>query len=236
MFRFFKRSPAEVSAAAPVDVFDWLHDLNGISAKAVLFDVGAHLGETSRRMLSVFPDARVFAFEPFEDSFRQLAASFGDDPRVDCVPFGMNSQEGSGQLFVNASLQTNSLLKAQPVNEEIDPLTTSKDKVPVTLTTIDAFMQQRKIAAIDLLKIDVQGLTYEVLLGAATSLKEKRVKWVYAEVEFVEIYAGEKRFAEVELLMRNAGYRFVRFFNLNHIRDGSLAWADALFTAEDICQ
>lgn len=236
MFRFFKKVQSEVAPSNSLDVYAWLHERNALMPNAVMFDVGAHTGETSKRMLSVYPDAQVFAFEPFEDAYRQMQVDLGEDKRVKCFQLGMSSDAGEGHLFVNSFSQTNSLLRSQSVNTEIDHLTANNSRVSVELTTIDHFMQQQHLSIVDLLKIDVQGLSYEVLVGAGKALTEKKVRWVYAEVEFIEIYEGEKRFAEIELMMRNVGYRFVRFFNLNHISDGSLAWADALFAAEEVHQ
>lgn len=223
-----------MSISTPLDVYEWLHERNALLSNAVMFDVGAHTGETAKRMLAIYPEARVFAFEPFEDAYRLMLASLGEEKRVKCFQLGMSNDTGEGHLFVNSSSQTNSLLRSQSVNAEIDHLTANNDRVAVELTTIDHFMQEERLTIIDFLKIDVQGWSYEVLIGAANALKEKRIRWVYAEVEFIEIYEGEKRFTEIELMMRNAGYRFVRFFNLNYISDGSLAWADALFVAEEV--
>src|SRR5665213_2592416 len=61
----------------------------------------------------------------------------------------------------------------------------------------------------DFLSLDVQGTEYEVLAGARNVLRDK-VCGVIAEVEFGEMYVGQKRFQDVYDLLREFGFEFLR--------------------------
>ncbi|HZL59469.1 MAG TPA: FkbM family methyltransferase [Stellaceae bacterium] len=90
----------------------------------------------------------------------------------------------------------------------------------------------------DFLSLDVQGTEYEVLAGARNVLRDK-VCGVIAEVEFGEMYVGQKRFQDVYDLLREFGFEFVRFLSLGEASgpaaplgfrsSGYQSWADALF-------
>jgi FkbM family methyltransferase len=65
----------------------------------------------------------------------------------------------------------------------------------------------------DFIKIDVQGLTLEVLESARTSLAG-RTLGVQVEVEFLESYEGQRTFGDVHNLMLDLGYEIYMLNNL----------------------
>lgn len=93
---------------------------------------------------------------------------------------------------------------------------------------------------VDLLKIDVQGAAHAVLDNARTLLRRTLV--CHVEAEFVPVYLGEPLFADVDAILRSAGFSFVDFFSLGRQRyasfDGAAArafhrgrtlWADCIY-------
>jgi hypothetical protein len=70
--------------------------------------------------------------------------------------------------------------------------------------------------AVDFLKIDVQGAAGLVLLNAPRILAKTLV--CHVEVEFVPVYEGEPLFADVDIVLRRAGFCFVDFYNLGRQR------------------
>jgi FkbM family methyltransferase len=65
----------------------------------------------------------------------------------------------------------------------------------------------------DFIKIDVQGLTLEVLESARRSLTTETLG-VQVEVEFLESYSGQHSFGDVHNLMLNLGYEIYTLTNL----------------------
>jgi len=62
----------------------------------------------------------------------------------------------------------------------------------------------------EFMKIDTQGTEYEILQGARRTLAE-RTSALFIEVEFCEIYAGQKLFSDLERLLRDQGFAFFGF-------------------------
>ena len=60
--------------------------------------------------------------------------------------------------------------------------------------------------AIDLLKIDVQGATHVVLDNAHAVLRRTLV--CHVEAEFAPVYLGERLFADIDAVLRRAGFAF----------------------------
>jgi FkbM family methyltransferase len=89
----------------------------------------------------------------------------------------------------------------------------------------------------DFLSLDVQSGEYEVLLGARDAL-DHNVCGLIVEVEFGEMYVGQRRFQDVYDLLDGAGFDFVRFLAIGETSvpaplgfrgDGYQDFADALF-------
>ena len=47
----------------------------------IIFDVGAHIGNTVKKYKSVFPNSKIFAFEPSEKPYQSLLDIFKNDKR-----------------------------------------------------------------------------------------------------------------------------------------------------------
>jgi hypothetical protein len=75
-----------------------------------------------------------------------------------------------------------------------------KQKVPVQTHRLDDLPQ---VAAIDMLKIDVQGAELLVFKGAEEKLK--RAVAVHTEVCFLHLYKNQPLFGEVDLALRGLG-------------------------------
>ena len=89
----------------------------------------------------------------------------------------------------------------------------------------------------DFLSLDVQSGEYEVLQGARDAL-EQSICGLIVEVEFGEMYVGQRRFQDVYDLLDGAGFDFVRFLSIGETSlraplgfrgDGYQDFADALF-------
>jgi hypothetical protein len=77
------------------------------------------------------------------------------------------------------------------------------------------------------LKIDVQGYEPEVIKGADIFLD--KVKCIFIEISFKEIYEGEKNYLDILLYLRERGFKAVYFCEiLNKRRFGEFHQMDAV--------
>lgn len=206
-----------------------------VSASApVLFDVGAHVGQTALELRRRFPAGTVHAFEPSPDSFARLQAATAGDARCELHPFALAEARGSRTLHVNASSATSSLKElTEGASEEWrDERLTTVERVEVEVRTLDEFCAERSIESIDFLKIDVQGGEYAVLEGASGMLGRRAVRFVQSEFILVGTYEGQRPLHEYLSLMDRRGYRLVDFFSPLR-RDGQLLQCDLLFTPRE---
>lgn len=194
-----------------------------------VLDVGAYQGKFVRDIININSNILFHCFEPTSESYQFLLNKYRKFPRIKINNFAVSNVSGLGVLNINAYTETNSLLESISVNETINLLTKKCSTENVVIINLTEYCVNNNIHEIDLIKIDTQGNSYNVLLGLELFLKEKKVEYLYVEAEFVEIYKNEKLFSEIEILMRTYGYSIMNLYNLNYLSNGQLAWCDILF-------
>ena len=159
--------------------------LQGIS-RPVIFDAGAHYGETALRYRACFPDAEIHCFEPTPASFERLRTATAPLDDVRLVDRGLADKPGLKTFHVNRLDGTNSLLprpSSGPRHYPEGGETVGKLEIPVT--TLDDYCREGDIDRVDILKMDIQGGELLALEGGEEMLSSGRVGLIYSEVMFV---------------------------------------------------
>jgi FkbM family methyltransferase len=162
-----------------VEQGEWKFYLDYLREGMVAFDVGAHVGELTL-LFSKFVGAKgqVHAFEASSASFKRLQTACVVSGRSNIVlhNVALADREGMVKLHVydHDHLSWSSLAD-RPLHKYGIPIRPAgTEEVPAT--TVDAFCDKHAVFRIDLLKIDVEGAEYQVLLGARRMLQEKRIR------------------------------------------------------------
>lgn len=179
----------------------------------MVFDVGANVGDVTLRLASDHPAAVIHAFEPAPDTFATLEHRTAHLPNVHAHAVALGAEPGRRTLrqFENSRLST--LADAAPFVDTFHP--EARGAVAVETTTLDAFAAEKGIEAIDLLKIDTEGLDYEVLTGGARLFANRRVTFVVCEFNEVRRPAAGGAAGLVELHDLLAGWGFRLFMIQN---------------------
>ena len=220
------------STAPSQDPFEDLQRLANASTTPIIFDVGAHHGHLSTRFRTLFPGSTVYAFEPFPDSFEHLRMNTSGDPSIKMFNFGFSNTEGPKQFSSNLSSVTNSLLETDDrsaVTWSPGYLETAS-RITVPFSTIDRFVEEMNIPAIDILKLDVQGAEYLVLEGAARSMAASRINLIYTEIIIQPTYKEQRELHEILRMFHEYGFMLYNLYNFSRTKDGTLRQVDAIFT------
>ncbi len=127
-------------------------------------DVGCFRGDILRSMIRYAPDVRHFAFEPVPSQFEYLKAHFSD--AADIYPYALGKEHSTATFHHVISNPTYSgLQKRQYKGTEVI------SEIHVEVRTLDEIIPPDR--NISVIKIDVEGGEYDVLLGGKTLL----AKW-----------------------------------------------------------
>lgn len=171
----------------------------------LVLDIGANTGNYSKRILQDNPQARIYALEPHPDNFRKLSSA------IDHAGFtAINSAAGAkpGHLVLYDYDQSEGSQHASIYKEVIEDIhAASSRKLEVEVTTVDSLVKHEAIEKIHLLKIDVEGNEFQVLLGARETLARDMIDIIH--FEFNEMNVVSRTFFKdfIDLLTE---YRFFR--------------------------
>jgi FkbM family methyltransferase len=130
------------------------------------FDVGANVGAVALALAKyVGTSGKVFAFEPGPPNLMRLRSNFRLNPslldRTEIFECGM--ADISGELWWAEE-------DGNPGNARLSDRGTHK----IQVTTLDSFIGKRGIDRVDFVKIDVEGMEFQVMRGAAEMLRKFR--------------------------------------------------------------
>lgn len=200
----------------------------------VIFDIGAHKGETVARYKELFTDSTIYCFEPFQGSAEILRSRFSSDPTVHVFQNAVSDINGSKTFFVNENDATNSLLPRTKYSRRYySKAADSKSTVDVEVVTIDEIILTNDIDHIDILKFDIQGGELMALKGAEKVLKENRVSVIYSETLFVPHYENNPLLLDLWKYLDHYNYTLFDIYDLYRATNGQLRFADTMFISND---
>ncbi len=200
----------------------------------IVLDVGANLGGFASQVLVQAPLSQVHCFEPngqLCEKLRSQAATWGTfhgSPRGIVNHKGVGSSEDRKELIVTKLHAASSFL---PVGEatragwpNVD-FSESRTEI-VSVTRLDNYLEEMKINAVKLLKLDVQGFELEALKGCGKRLSD--IQYILSEVQFAPLYSGAPLWYEVIKYTSDFGFQPVVMDGLCFGPEGQPLQADVL--------
>lgn len=189
-------------------------------APKVIHDVGAARGEWSRLAHSIFPNARIHAFEPNQREQPALDALKREFPAFDYT-----------LCFLGPRRET---VRYADENTQTSIFSQSKESGTATaeMRVLDELIASSQAPAPDFIKLDVQGWELEVLKGAEKALASGPA--LLLEVNFVEFLPGVPLFEDVVKFMSDRDYVVHDVMSLiRRPSDDALWFMDIFFLKRD---
>ncbi|MCA1658543.1 MAG: FkbM family methyltransferase, partial [Verrucomicrobiaceae bacterium] len=158
----------------------------------------------------------------------KLRGKYAKDLRVSVVSAALSDTNGEAQFEINRSEASSSLLAIDPRNSKWFARDLNVDRViRVPTKTLPTLMEEQGLKTVDLLKLDLQGAERLVLTGGEQMLD--RVRVIYSEVFFEQLYAGAWLFWDMNEFLAGRGFKLCGLSNIVHAPDGDLVQANATF-------
>lgn len=188
-----------------------------LNAKLII-DVGANVGDVAAAALRTYPSSRVICFEPVGSTRATLErrlAPFGD--RVVIYKEALSNTNGSAEINITSFHGANSISAQSSMHSTLNPHVKEIGKETISLVRLDELAKERNFPKVDILKIDVEGHEYEVLVGGK--------EFISANVDTIIVEASLMRDSslqsqsviEVFSLLSEMGFRLINVFDLHHV-------------------
>lgn len=180
--------------------------ISSLDSNSQVFDVGANHGQWSKEFRTYSPDPILHVFEISPINYEKLNKNLNAGTKTKIVNLGMSSSSGRIDFYHNKSNPSNSkFIKDESLPE--DGIVHMK----VDVTSIDEYCDLNKIDHISFLKIDTEGMDYDVLLGASKMLINNRIDMIQFEYGRSSVDTGHLLKNHFELL-HSYGYKVGKIY------------------------
>ena len=185
----------------------------------LVFDVGAHKGESIINFNKYFVVNKILSFEPSKKNFRSLEKIAKKFPNVEIFNFACGCK--NEKSILNFSLESSSST-LNKVNENSKYFKLKKKlfyglnkkklftEEQIQIRKLDNFLTENKITDIDLLKIDTEGYEFEVIKGLSSQIQNIRV--IYFEHHYDDMVKKNYTFTEINDYLKKRN--FIQKFKL----------------------
>lgn len=144
---------------------------------AIIFDVGANIGEYTGELLTHIRNAEIHSFEPARSTYEILCKNIVAE-NVILNNFGISDKCSEGILYYE---KENSGI-ASLYQRQLDYIGIDFSKSEaIILDTIDHYCKEKNITYIDFLKIDIEGNELKALYGAHKMLEKNLIGIIQIE-------------------------------------------------------
>ena len=204
----------------------------------IIFDIGAHEGQSILFFSKLFPDAFIYSFEPDPDTFKILSNISAKNLKLENI--ALSDKTGDTSFYKNSISHTNSLFKVNHNSKDSISISKAKSEknetffiglnqeIKVKTSTLDYYITSNNILTIDLLKIDVQGAEVKVLNGALSSLE--KTKCVILEISFYDYYETQTSFFDIEKILTTMDFKLYSISEIsNNPMNGRTDWVEVIY-------
>lgn len=135
-------------------------------------DIGAHVGFFALVASLANRRGRVYAFEPFDRVRERLEKNVASNPEslVTVVPAAVGARSGRANFYHSrVGIPSSSSLSKSFMQSVVSPL--DLEESPVSMLTVDEFLESEGLEAVDLVKIDAEGTSADVLRGMTKTMQ-----------------------------------------------------------------
>lgn len=140
-------------------------------SEPIIFDIGANIGTFTTWIAKAFPRGKVYAFEPQRAVFQMLSGNAAINNLYNVYTYNIGLGKVNTKIeFEEPNYFSNNDFGMFSLVEKM--VTESKNKIVVQINTLDWFLEYYNVPKVHLLKIDVEGMDLDVLIGGTNTIKK----------------------------------------------------------------
>lgn len=175
----------------------------------IIYDIGSNIGmHTLFFAKSVQPNGNVFSFEPNPYVYKQLLRNIevNNFSNIQTFKLAVGNSEYRNQLIFNPTHQETGSLNSKIQTDLI--ANSVIERVEVEVISLDYFIQKNFMPLPELIKIDVEGFEFDVLMGMINILKNNKPDLII-EIHGTTIEEKEANVSKIIKLLTKYNYNII---------------------------
>jgi FkbM family methyltransferase len=174
-----------------------------IKPNYVIVDIGAHIGSFAIYAAFKAPKGRVFAYEASKENYDLLVTNkkLNHCDNLKTYHQAVTGKDGKICFTIRKNQALNSVFS----------FPNDKKKITVSSKSLASILKDNHLPKIDLLKIDVEGSEYDILLSSS---QETMAKINALVIEYHELVGSKKRVADLKKFLEIQGFK-VKIYGLS---------------------
>ena len=183
--------------------------------KIYIVDVGANRGQSTKFFSKVFNNHKIYCFEANPNLIKNLKNKTKNiNRKIFCVALGNETREASFNICILDAISTLSnpnlkssynIFKSKILRTDVGKL---YKKINVKMKLLDSFFKRNQIEKMDILKIDVEGFEYQVIMGSKLIISSLKPKVIQVEAHHSDQYQNYN--PDIGILLNSYGYKLER--------------------------
>lgn len=184
-----------------IEFIELIDSQNTFEPKSIM-EIGSMNGKDAYDLEQRYKTENVYIIEAHPLFYSQIKNKYSNYNVFNFAAFNIDGKIEFNAINESVNLGISSIFERSDLYPTYGPPT--YDKIIIDSKRLDTFFTEQKILEIDILKIDVEGLSYEVIEGFGEKIK--KVKIIHIENEHVQVWENQKLFCDVEKLLINNGF------------------------------
>lgn len=141
------------------NIQDWLYEKGddtyrieySLNPNSIVFDVGGYIGDWAEKIYNKY-ECNVYVFEPVEKFYLLLLEKFKDFPKIKIYNIAVSDFDGDSNIYLDGD-----------ASSQDDYLKSSA--ISIKVRSIDSVIKELNLSHIDLMKLNIEGDEYPLLLN-----------------------------------------------------------------------
>ncbi|OGD29688.1 hypothetical protein A2833_02515 [Candidatus Azambacteria bacterium RIFCSPHIGHO2_01_FULL_44_55] len=142
-----------------------------IKNDSIIIDAGANVGVFSVFAGSLADSGQVFAFEPVLRTYQTLVKNVQKRHNIVALHSALGAKTGTADVVISDKISGGNYLADSEKNSKTKPSNLFKKEL-TAVTTIDEFVESRKLSRVDFIKIDAESYEKQIIKGAKETIKK----------------------------------------------------------------
>jgi FkbM family methyltransferase len=171
-----------------------------------VLDIGGNIGQFSKTMRFILPEAQIYAFEPLPSCYKLMTKLMQGDTKYLGYNCGLGEKSETLNITENSHAPSSSFLPLAEKHKEAFPYTAEQKQIQVPVRRLDELASELNLGKNILIKVDVQGFEDKVVDGGLDTFA--RAKILIMELSYQELYINQPLFNDIYQKLAKLGFEF----------------------------